>query len=534
MASQMTTGADPAVVIGNGPVGQTTALLLARWGVPVVVLDNRPERDAEGSRAICQARDVLDVWAAVGAWRIAEEGVTWTTARTFYRDRELFSWSFVDRGRSPLPACVNISQARTERILDEAIAAQPLIQTRWAHEVVGIDQDQAGVTLRCRTARGEVALTAPYVVACAGARGEAVRRMLGVGFDGRTFDDRFLICDIRVDLPGWETERRFYFDPVWNPDRQVLIHPCPGSTYRIDWQVPAGFDLDAEQADGRLDARIRQIIGERPYEIVWKSVYRFHSRHADRLVAGRVLLAGDCAHMYAPFGARGLNSGVQDAENAAWKLAFVLRGWAPPSLLDSYHAERLAAALENLEVTSRTMDFLVPQSRAAWARRRDVLERAAHDPGSRDAIDSGRFSEPFWYVASPLTTADPSRPFAGRPPRGETPVPAPGILVPDAPVRDPERPHVAQLRQIVREGLLALTCGHADAAATALALKRAGGAPARVLRLEDLDHDGHVRDALGARDGETWLLRPDGHVAAVARDAAEVTAAARRALGHAA
>ncbi len=530
-----TSGAAAVVVIGNGPVGQTTALLLARWGIPVVVLDNRPERDADGSRAICQARDVLDVWAAVGAGRVADEGVTWTTARTFYRDRELFAWSFVDRGRSPLPACVNISQSRTEQILDDAIAARPLIETRWDHEVVAIDQDGNGVTLRCRTPGGDVQLAAPYVVACAGARGEAVRQMLGVGFDGRSFDDRFLICDIRVELPGWETERRFYFDPAWNPDRQVLIHPCPESTYRIDWQVPADFDLDAEQADGRLDARIRRIIGERPYEVVWKSVYRFHSRHADRLVVGRVLLAGDCAHLYAPFGARGLNSGVQDAENAAWKLAFVLRGWAPPSLLDSYHTERLAAALENLEVTSRTMDFLVPQSRAGWARRRAVLERAAREPGSRDAIDaidSGRFSEPFWYVDSPLTTADPTRPFAGRPPRGETAVPAPGVLVPDAPVRDPQRPHVAQLRAIVRDGLLALTCGRADTAAAALALERATGAPARAVRLEDLDMRGHLRDALRAGDGEIWLVRPDGHVAAVARDPAEVAPAARRALGH--
>src|SRR6266511_3230265 len=153
-------------VIGNGPVGQTTARLLAGWGIPGVVLDNRPRRDAEGSRAICQARDVLDVWAALGAGRIAAEGVTWTTARTFHRDRELFAWSFVDRGASPLPACVNISQARTERILEEAIAAQSLIETRWAHEVVAVDQDEAGVAVRCRTPGGEVELRAPYAVVC--------------------------------------------------------------------------------------------------------------------------------------------------------------------------------------------------------------------------------------------------------------------------------------------------------------------------------------------------------------------------------
>ena len=103
---------------------------------------------------------------------------------------------------------------------------------------------------------------------------------------------------------------------------------------------------------------------------MWKSVYRFHARSVDRMRVGRVLLAGDCAHLVAPFGARGLNSGVADAENAAWKLAFVLHGWAPDALLDSYDVERLAAAQENLEVTSSTMRFLVPQDEAEWEARR--------------------------------------------------------------------------------------------------------------------------------------------------------------------
>src|SRR3954452_7549074 len=335
----------PVAVIGNGPVGQTTALLLARWGVPVVLLDGRPERDAVGSKAICQQREVLDIWCTVGAGRIAEHGLTWTTARTFYLDQELFSWSFVARGHSPLPAFVNVSQCHSERVLDEQIAGQSMIDVRWGHEVVAIEQTADSVTISCATAKGETQVQAAYAVAAAGARGEQVRQMLGVSFEGQTFDDRFLICDVRAELPGWETERRFYFDPEWNPGRQVLIHPCPGSTYRIDWQVPPDFDLAAEDASGGLDRRIRHVIGDRDHEIVWKSVYRFHSRLVDRMRVGRVLVAGDAAHLVSPFGARGLNSGVLDAENAAWKIACVLRGWAPESLLESYHAERHAAAL---------------------------------------------------------------------------------------------------------------------------------------------------------------------------------------------
>jgi 3-(3-hydroxy-phenyl)propionate hydroxylase len=531
----MRLGTGPVAVIGNGSVGQTAALLLARWGLPVVLLDRRPERDLVGSRAICQHRDVLDIWEAVGAGaQIADEGVTWTTARTYFRDRELFSLTLSDRGRSPFPPFVNISQSRTEQLLDERIAAQPLIEVCWGTEVVGIDQDGGGVTLTCATPAGRTVLRAPYALACAGARGDAVREQLGVRFDGHAFDDQFLICDIQAELPGWERERRFYFDPAWNPGRQVLIHPCPGSTYRIDWQVPPGYDLDDEERSGALDARIRKIVGDAPYRVLWKSVYRFQSRCVDRMRAGRVLLAGDCAHLYAPFGARGLNSGVQDAENAAWKLAWVLRGWAPDGLLDSYHHERHAAALENLEVTSATMRFLVPQSEAEWEHRRRTLERAVHDPAARALVDSGRLAEPFWYTRSPLTTPDPTRPFPGRPPKGEAPPVVPGVLVPDAPARVPDRPGVTRLRELVRDGLLALTTGGVDPGAVAVAMKEATAAPSRALRLADLDVEGALAAAIAPRPREAWIVRPDGHLAAVVPDPAppSVAAATRRAVGY--
>src|SRR5215813_3523422 len=170
-------------VVGNGPVGQTAALMLARWELPVMLLDQRPHRDAAGSKSIVQQRDVLDAWDAVGAGRrIAGEGVTWTTARTFHRDAELFCVTFADSGRSTFPPFVNISQSRTEQILDDCIAAQPLISVRWGHRVTGLEQDVAGVTVTCATASGPAVLRADYAVACAGAHGAKVRRMLGVRF----------------------------------------------------------------------------------------------------------------------------------------------------------------------------------------------------------------------------------------------------------------------------------------------------------------------------------------------------------------
>jgi 3-(3-hydroxy-phenyl)propionate hydroxylase len=483
------------IVVGAGPVGQTAALLLARWSVPVVVLDARGGRDPAGSRAIVQQRDVIDIWDAVGVGRrIADEGVTWRTARTYHRSSELFAVEFVDSSRSPFPAFANLSQTRTEELLDERLARTPLAEVRWEHRVTGLAQDADGVTVTCETPGGERVLRASHVLVCAGPKADAIRTGLGLTFDGETFDDRFLICDIRTDLPGWETERRFYFDPVWNPGRQVLVHPCPGGTFRVDWQVAPGFDLRREEACGGLDRRIRQIVGERPYEVLWRSVYRFSSRVVSRLRVGRVLLAGDCAHLFSPFGARGLNSGVQDAENAAWKLAYVHNGWSPESLLESYHTERHAAALENLAVTAATMRFLVPRTDGDRRHRLDVLSRAAEDPAARALVDSGRLAEPFWYAESPLTTPSPRHPVTGRPPRGQVHPPAPGVLMPDIATRDGSR-----VRALARRGPLVVD--HAAAAEVP--------------------------------PGEAWVLRPDAHLAAIldAGDADGIGTAVRRATG---
>jgi pentachlorophenol monooxygenase/3-(3-hydroxy-phenyl)propionate hydroxylase len=486
-------------VLGSGPVGQTAALLLAHWGVPVVLVDEHPVRDPVGSKAICQQRDTLDVWASLGAGCLAEEGLTWTTARTFHRDRELFAYRLPDAG-SALPPFVNLSQARVEEVLDELIAEQPLIDVRRGHRVTGVTQPGC-VEVHCETPDGPRRIEADYAIACTGARGDAVRRAVGEQLTGVSFPDLFLICDIRAELDGWAAERRFYFDPPWNPGRQVLIHPCPGSQFRIDWQVPADYDLTAEETGGALDNRIRAILGDRPYEVVWRSVYRFHTRLVERMRAGRVLLAGDCAHLVAPFGARGLNSGVADAENAAWKLAWVLRGLAGDALLDSYHTERHAAAAENAEVTTATMDFLVPQDEAQRERRAAALAGGIHTD-----VDSGRLAEPFWYADSPLTTPDPRRPFAGRPPRGTLPPPGPGVLLPDVTVPG------GRLRDLARQGFLLLTTPGVD--------------PAGMRSVEI-----PVGGALGARPGEAWLVRPDAYVAAVLQDPAGIGRALQRVTG---
>jgi len=507
-------------VVGGGPVGQTMALLLARRGISVTVLEAKAERERVGSRAICQQREVLDTWDSIGAGVLAKRGVTWSRGRTYYRDTELFVVELRDPGRSLLPPFVNISQSEVEAVLGDLIAREPRVQVRAGARVREIERGVPLTTLVVERPDGIERLSARYVVLACGSHADELRDALGVGFPGRSFDDLFLICDIRADLPHHRGERHFHFDPIWNPGRQVLIHEQPDDIYRIDWQVPEHFDLAAEEASGGLDRRIRAIVGEQPYELVWRSVYRFHGRVASRFQVGNVFLVGDAAHVFSPFGARGLNSGVHDAENLAWKLAAVLTGQAPKALLGTYELERREAALENLEVTSETMRFLVPQTEADRARRVRLLEAArSGDPTARAAVDSGRLYEPFWYVESPLTTGS-DRVFRGRPPRGEPVDPVPGTALPD--VALPSTGPATRLRQLVHDRCSLLARGEQIEAPCGVAR----------LDLDLLDPEGVLVAALALREGEGVLVRPDGHIAAFVSSGADVERAYARVLGR--
>lgn len=524
----------PVLVLGAGPVGVTAALLLARWGVPTVIVEAAPGRQPTGSKAICMQRDVLDVLDRVGAAEaMVARGVTWERGRTFYRGHELFQTTFPDPGRSAWPPFSNVSQSHTEACLHAQLAEQALVRVRYDARVVGLEQDDQAVTVTVRAADGTPhTVTGSHAIAADGAH-SVVRQLLGVGFPGHSFDDQFLIADIRARLP-FEAERRFFFDPEWNPGRQVLVHPQADSVWRIDWQVPGDFDLAADQASGRLDARVRQIVGTRPYEICWLSAYRFSQRLATTFRVGRVLLAGDAAHLMSPFGARGLNSGLQDVDNLAWKLALVRSGAAGDRLLDSYDAERRAAAEENLRVTDATMRFLVPQSEAQRARRRDILEQAVANPAARARVDSGQLAEPYWYLRSPLTTPASEEALARFPPEpGVARPPLPGTLCPDGPCRVPGRPGVNRLRSLFGSGFVVLTDPAVVAALQDALIREVSAVPVDVLALPELDVDGVLTPALEYRFGQAHVVRPDGHLAAVvAASPAAVVAAIWRACGR--
>lgn len=498
------------LIVGAGPVGMSAALLLARFGVPSVLLEAAPERQTVGSRSICVQRDVLDVLERVGLGRsIMDAGMTWYTGRIYYREHEVATITFPETGAGEFPPFVNISQSDVEALLERRIRAEPLIDLRYGHRVVDVVPGAETVAVRVSTSDDdEDEFLGTHCVGADGPR-SVVRELLGLPFEGHSFDDQFLITDIRAKLDFPVPERRFYFDPAANPGRQVLLHPQPESVWRIDWQVPDNFDLYTDRSGGGLERRMRAIVGDAPYEVAWMSVYRFHQRRVPAMGRGRVLLAGDAAHVMSPFGARGMNSGIADAENLAWKIALDRAGRAGPALLASYDHERGAAAAENLRVTGTTMRFLVPRTDAERAHRRDVLERSVHDPAARSEIDSGKLAEPFWYLDSPLTTpADPAS-LAGFPTAPGVPrPPLPGVLCPDLPLPG------GRLRDRFGTGFTVLAGARAE--------------------VDGVVVPDSVAATLGLGPYGAALIRPDGYLAAVLPGGdldAGLAAARRRACG---
>ena len=380
---------DRVAVVGAGPIGLTAALELAAHDVPTVVLEAKPALEPIGSRAIVLARHALAAFRRLGCEEIPRKGTVLRRARTYLGETELFTVEFPPAGEGELPAFVNLQQTYTEQALLRRAQESGLVDVRFASPVTGLRQNGGSVTLALQ---GGEEVPATYVVAADGAH-STVRKLLGVGFPGKSFDDRFLIADVRAELSGFpRDERRFFFDPPSNPRRQVLIHPQPGGEWRIDWQVAPETDVEAERASGALDARIRALVGDAPFELVWVTAYRFHQRLASRFRVGRVFLAGDAAHLMAPFGARGMNSGVEDAGNLAAKLAAVLGGTAPESLLDFYERERRPVAEENLRVTGATMRFMAPPTLLHRAWRTVILRGSLHVAPLRRFVNSGKLA----------------------------------------------------------------------------------------------------------------------------------------------
>ena len=529
------------VVVGAGPVGLSLAIDLAQRDIPVLLLDDE-DRLSSGSRAICFAKRTLEIFDRLGcAAPMLENGVSWNVGRVYFRDAQIYAFNLLPEAGHQCPAFINLQQYYVEGYLAERAAALRNIDLRWKTTVVGAEVRGDHVRLTLDTPDGPYVVEAGYVAACDGSR-SALRGLLGLEAVGRTFRDRFLIADIKMDAPDFPAERRFWFDPPFHPGQSVLLHKQADGLWRTDFQLGWEADPERERNPENIRPRVRALLDsigapEVEFEIVWASVYTFACQRLQRFRHGRLFFAGDSAHGVSPFGARGANSGVQDAENLAWKLAAVLQGRAGDALLDSYGTEREYAADENIRHSTRATDFITPKSEVSRLFRDATLDLAKTHLFARSLVNSGRLSLPATYRDSPLNTPDAAQ-FTG--------AMVAGAAAADAPI-EAEDGAGWWLQQLHGSGFTAMLFESGNSAAEVRELHAAAQGIAALqvlvvtpagssLRVEAagsvVDVQGLLAQRYDGRRGTLVLLRPDQHVCARWRgvSAAPVRQALRRAL----
>ena len=509
------------VIVGAGPVGLGLALDLAQQGVPVLVLDDN-DKVSFGSRAVCYAKRPLEILDRLGcAVPLVEKGVEWNLGKVFFDDRQVYEFNLLPEDGHKFPAFINLQQyyfeERLVTRLREMQAEGKPVELRGGNRLTSIEPQDDHVGLTVDTPEGPYRLQAGWLVACDGA-GSPVRKMMGLDFVGKVFEDNFLIADV-VMQAEFPTERWFWFDPPFNRGQSALLHKQPDNVWRIDFQIGWDIDRAEELKPENIDRRLKAMLGEAvQYELEWSSIYTFQCRRMEKFHQGRVIFAGDSAHQVSPFGARGANSGLQDTDNLAWKLALIEQGVAPVTLLDSYDAERIHGAKENLLNSTRSTDFITPKSAISRIFRDAVLDLAERQDFARPFVNSGRLSVPCTYDGSPLNTPDA---LPGGPDRSR-----PGAPCPDLPLEGGFLLDRIGARGAPRFTLLAIDTplpelpGLQGVALDGIAL---GSAQYPALR------DRYLGEAASA----VYLIRPDQHVAArwAACDPGAVETALARALG---
>ncbi len=393
----------PVVIVGGGPVGLTAALDLGQRGHRVVVL-NQLDFIAAGSKAICFSKRTLDIWNRLGvAQRMIDKGVIWNVGKVFRSSRRepVFEFDMLPVKDQEMPGFINLQQYWAEEYLIDALLELPNVELRWGHQVRAIDP--AENRLDVSTDSGSYTLKADWVIASDGSK-SALRDMLGLDFEGRVFEDNFLIADVKFEDER-PSERWFWFDPPWG-GASSLLHKQPDDVWRLDFQL--GWEIDREAAikPENVEPKVRGMIGDDiPFSEEWYSVYTFQCRRMARFVHDRVIFIGDSAHLVSPFGARGCNGGVADCDNLIWKLDAVLGG-ADRALIETYNDEAITTADENILNSSRSTDFMTPKSAVSQAFRDAVLDLAEHEPFARPFVNSGRLSTPVAYPGSTLTVKD--------------------------------------------------------------------------------------------------------------------------------
>lgn len=516
------------LIVGGGPVGLALALDLGRRGHKVVVL-NRLPFIARGSKAICFSKRSLEIFDRLGIGdRLLEKGVIWEKGKVFWKDAPapVYEFDLLPVKDQKFPAFINIQQYYVEEYLLDKIEKHENIEVRWRHELIDITPKADSVSVMVSTPDGAYEAETEYLLACDGCK-SSVRTLMGLDFEGRVFEDNFLIADVKFNQLR-PAERWFHFEPPY-PGWSSLIHKQPDDVWRLDFQL--GWDVDKKEAvkPENVELFVRGMLGpDVDFEFEWISIYTFQCRRMQRFVHDRILFAGDAAHVVSPFGARGCNGGLQDVDNLGWKLDRVLEGTSPPEFLETYNEEAIAVADENILNSARATDFMTPKTRAARMFRDAVLELSRDYAFARPFVNSGRLSTAVCYSASPLNDSQ-SDIFQAGPP--------PGSPCADSPVISSEGEDWL-LRHIGNAFcILVFTddddeCDALRDAVGVRVLQIARTGPLHVERL--VDAKGLAWARYGADAGTVYLARPDQHVAGRWRspDAGALRAALARAAGR--
>jgi 3-(3-hydroxy-phenyl)propionate hydroxylase len=526
----------PIVIVGGGITGLSLACALARYGVAAVLLDEDNSVGVKGaaSRGICYTQKSLEIFHRLGIYeRIAAKGVQWSVGRTFAGEDEVYSFDLRQQSNfnlSTQPPFINIQQFYIEGYLVERIYELGHVDLRWKSRVTGFTQNDGTAMLTVETPAGSYRIAADHVIDATGSH-TPFHDWVGASMQNKRGDDRWCIADVRFSKHP-PVERHTWIEAPFNENRAVWQHLMADKVWRIDYQMAPNADPDAVSREDVVRERLQRQFGKDvEVEIVWVGPYAYRSRCLDQLRVGRVFFMGDTAKIVSPFGARGGNTGVADADNLAWKLAAVLGGRASPTLLDSYNAERLEAAQQNVLVTNRTARFLRPADGMERCFRTAAIGLAKQYPFARSLVNTGRMAVANSYTRSSICES------------------TGGQSVQNVAFRwaDGAQGVVNDLLQWADGDLLVLVFGELRAAGLQRLRQLAQHAPVRSVQVLGPDERAqareHVRDinARGAGHlqgachvfGHAWaLLRPDGYLAAAGEAVdGQLVAAVEKTLG---
>ena len=348
------------LIVGAGPTGLALACQMIRYGIDFVIVDQKADITPYSKAIGVQAR-TLELYQQIDlADRLVAQGAITRGVRLIEggEARAEVPLSELGQGMSPFPFLLIVEQSKHEKLLYEFIKTHGK-DVRWQTTLSDFSQDDSGVAGTIIDASGETQLVqAQYLVAGDGSKSR-VRRELGLTFEGSTLERLFYVADVQLK---WEFPHDM-LAACLAKDQSTAFFPMPGEDH---YRIVGAFPEDTELKEGEVLYKEveRQILEDTQlqleiYKVNWFSTYKVHSRRVNKFSVGRCFVAGDAAHIHSPAGAQGMNTGIQDGYNLAWKLALVLRGDANARILDSYNEERVENAQRLLDTTDRMFDLLV-------------------------------------------------------------------------------------------------------------------------------------------------------------------------------